>query len=712
MTANSQTKSSVLYQPTPVQAFPAVALCPPATRAEWQWWGVGLTLIGIFYAALVNPYWVPSGDGDLYLAIGRSLALGNGLRFNGQAVNICPPGWPLVLAGLMKISPTFLCFKVFLILCQTLQLGMWYWVLKRLVPVKLAVMGVALTAILNHVYSLTFWTHTEALYCLIATGATLVAMQLAEGKSGRRWRIALLLFLCFMCVFIRWAGTLQFVIIAAALLHRMPFWNLRQPAVRRQWYIAIACAVTLVGSLVLLRSKFKLTRAQAQAAAEAGAVFESQESEAVPPAQVTEESKEVAVLNFKVRELTLPEELWRRFNESGRWLSWLCWQPFRFTASVPRLASVDIVVGWIAMLVILVPLIKGTARFHWIWIGAVAYCSVLMINWPNANARYLVPIAPLLLAGIVMGAKEFFGPWRIRRKVVVAAVLVVLFIATAVTLVNVFTQFVLSPAALWTITGLVALRLMLRGDENEEYPLGTRWLRNTFVATVILCNLGLYGIDVSVFRSMDFYGRYEAGFNSEIISICHHLNQANLENKELAVSERYVNFNRPRKSKYSTRAAVLLTNRTVWSVRDKEAGSPPKTALLRWITTQRSKPVLARSISQGDLSFKTIRAFYLDQRPNIPWRVWHFKLSRDFNQQLVREPLGPDSGGWKLFELKLEQVPPSTQPTTVPAKPKPQRPATTQPSTRPTQAPHEWKRTVLPIEVPRVTGWPTRVPGM
>jgi len=683
-----------------------------ASAREWQWWGAGLLAIAIFYLALLNPYWVPSGDGDLYVSIARSIALGQGLRFNGQAVNICPPGWPLLLAGLMKISPTFLCFKIFMILCQTIQLGMWYWVLKRLVPVKIAVMSVALAAILNHVYSLTFWTHTEAVYCVISTGATLLALQIAEGRGGFKWRLSLLLVLCFLCVFMRWAGTLQILIIGAALLHGMKFWDFRSPAVRRQTLIAVTCAVVLAGSLFVLRHKFKLTRAQQVAQVEAGAVF-GDDSAVVGTVQKTEESNEVGIINIaSTRELTVYEELWRRFNESGRWLSWLCWQPFRFTASVEGLASLDIVVGWIAMLVFMVPLAKGIHRRHWLWLGAVVYCSVLMINWPNANPRYLVPIAPLLLAGIIIGAKQFFGSWQFSRKAIVALALVITSITVCVTLANIFTQYVVSPAALWTMCGLLALRLMLRGDEGEEYPLGTRWLRNVFVATVILCNLTLYGIDLTVFRSRDFYGRYEAGFNSEIISACYYLNQVGLENKELAVSERYVNFNRPRKSKFSTRAAVLLTNHTVWSVRDKQAGSPPKSDLLRWITTQRSKPVLRAAAAQGDLSLKSIRAFYLDQRPNVPWRVWHFKLSRDFNQRLVKDPLGPDSGGWKLFELWFEQVPPSTQPSTRPVKPRSTQPAMTQPSTRPTQPPHEWKRTAAPIEVPPVNGWPTRVPGM
>ena len=192
MTIQSQAKS--IPYATEAASVPLALI--HSDKCEWKWWVGGMLLIAVFYAALLNSYWVPSGDGDLYLAIARSLALGKGLRFNGQVVNICPPGWPLILAGLMKISPTFVLFKIFLILCQTLQLGLWYWVLKRIVPMKIAVMSVAVTAILNHVYSLTFWTHAEAVFCVISTAATLLALHLAEGGDRRKWRIALLLLLC------------------------------------------------------------------------------------------------------------------------------------------------------------------------------------------------------------------------------------------------------------------------------------------------------------------------------------------------------------------------------------------------------------------------------------------------------------------------------------------------------------------------------------
>src|SRR5437868_5483312 len=69
-----------------------------------------ITLLVLFalYLPLQNPYWVPGGDSEVYTAAARSIVLGQGFKFNGYPVGMVPPGWSYVLAGLMKISPTFL----------------------------------------------------------------------------------------------------------------------------------------------------------------------------------------------------------------------------------------------------------------------------------------------------------------------------------------------------------------------------------------------------------------------------------------------------------------------------------------------------------------------------------------------------------------------------------------------------------------------------
>src|SRR6185295_11272654 len=48
------------------------------------------------YALLQNRYWVPSGDSEVYISIARNIARGDGYTFNGQPVQMVPPGWPVV----------------------------------------------------------------------------------------------------------------------------------------------------------------------------------------------------------------------------------------------------------------------------------------------------------------------------------------------------------------------------------------------------------------------------------------------------------------------------------------------------------------------------------------------------------------------------------------------------------------------------------------
>src|SRR5205085_8309168 len=66
---------------------------------DWKIFPLTLLIIIALYALLQNRYWVPAGDSELYTAAARSLARGEGYRFNGQLVAITPPGWSLMMAG-------------------------------------------------------------------------------------------------------------------------------------------------------------------------------------------------------------------------------------------------------------------------------------------------------------------------------------------------------------------------------------------------------------------------------------------------------------------------------------------------------------------------------------------------------------------------------------------------------------------------------------
>src|SRR5690349_1030310 len=67
-----------------------------------------LLILLVFYGLLQNRYWVPAGDSEFYIAAARSLAKGEGYRFNGLRVASAPPGWPAIMAAVMTITPYFL----------------------------------------------------------------------------------------------------------------------------------------------------------------------------------------------------------------------------------------------------------------------------------------------------------------------------------------------------------------------------------------------------------------------------------------------------------------------------------------------------------------------------------------------------------------------------------------------------------------------------
>jgi hypothetical protein len=79
-----------------------------------------------------------------------------------------------------------------------------------------------LTAIIAHVYSLSFWMHSDALFCLLTTGAMVLACQINEGRSHVAWRTTLLVVLCIAAQLVRWAGALQWLVIAGVLIRGYP----------------------------------------------------------------------------------------------------------------------------------------------------------------------------------------------------------------------------------------------------------------------------------------------------------------------------------------------------------------------------------------------------------------------------------------------------------------------------------------------------------
>ncbi|MEL7237477.1 MAG: hypothetical protein AAGK78_01340, partial [Planctomycetota bacterium] len=461
-------------------------------RYPWRatWW---LTLgISLLYLVPLTPLWTPGGDSEFFVSAARSIVRGEGYRFNGGPVAIAPPAWPLLLAGVFQISPTFLAAKLVNILCLA---GAWllaHRVLLRLMPTRIATTAVLLSAILNVAYPLTFWLHSDPLFCLVAWTACLSAVRLAE-DAGRRVDWAVLLLASALLPVVRYAALIQMGITMALLLGG---WNRH-----RKRTIA---AVLAVG--VATAASFKAT--EVGLAWHASSLQVATQPDEWPATPTLAESQTASVLsNGPATERSWLADRTLRVAQASRWPAWLLVYPMRFASAIALAAWIPLVVG----LVVMAAIATATRWRQWqltVWPAVLIYILLLAFVWPLPNARYLVPVAPLVIGGVLLGLQRL-EPRRFAK-----------------------------PLTLF------------------------------FVGVVGTINAGMYVVDVVVQRIPNYYAHYEGGQVASLIAACDYMNEVGVGDREVAISERYDNLGAMRFLKTSSRQAVLLLDREVIIVPD------------------------------------------------------------------------------------------------------------------------------------------------
>lgn len=574
-----------------IESQPSKPAAEPAgqtAKSRPTGWLLALAVLPLaaVYFAMLNPYWVPSGDGEVYTAIARSVVRGEGLMFNGSPAAISPPGWPVVLAGVMFISPTFAALKIFTTLCMLGSLAITFFILRRFIDDRTSAVVVLLTGTLSTLYPLTYWMHAEAFFCLLASAAILLAFRVSENRGGVGSVAALLVLLAAMCV-TRWPGVLHVALLVPILLRGVPrSWTLRR--------VITALLVVLVGAGSFLSTHrfLSLTPEQKSAARAAGGASEEevdagQRSPTAakpppgPPLPETDDSSTPSIpVPVASAERSAMQEYVHRALDAGTWFSYLLWQPSRFAATIRAADVFMLLVGWFVIGLLAVTAATAVLQRQWFWIGLAAYTGGLCLLWPNPNARYYVPIAPFILVGL-----------------------------------------------------FVALNVLARTSANApRWPKVAAGLRVALIASLLLGNLPLLGYDIFVFRSgSKFYDRFEAGSNRSLIEACHYIRTLP-DVTRVGVSEKYVNLNRVRYSKYGVRATHLLTDRIV-------IGAPRTNSM-----TRRPNRDVLRWAGENQIGV------YLYQPPVIPWRVWHFRLPESIQARLVKEPIEPDGQGWELYQ--------------------------------------------------------------
>src|SRR5690606_25647419 len=169
----------------------------------------------------------------------RNLLHGQGLEFNGLPVAFVPPGWPIVLAGLLSLTDQYLWLKAAQIANMLVYLLSAYAILLRFVPAPRAAVACGLAGLLWPLYPLTMWLHSDAFFCAIAGLTGLAAVTWGDGRLGRGWLLVIVLG-CAAGVVVRWAALAQAFVLAALIcgsgresLGRLGWWpylTLRQAA--------------------------------------------------------------------------------------------------------------------------------------------------------------------------------------------------------------------------------------------------------------------------------------------------------------------------------------------------------------------------------------------------------------------------------------------------------------------------------------------------
>jgi len=609
--AEAASAASAATEPSRATDLPPAPLDPESV--PWTWAaGVMLALLGL-YGILQNGLFVSNSDGEYYISVARNIALGRGYQYNGQPVGLVPPGWPLVLAGAMRVSGSFAFLTWVTAVLMVAAGGLWFRALLRWTTPRRAAIVTLLGFTLFWGYHSAILLQSEALFCALLAWAVLLALQVAEGRPGW-WRVAVLVLLCAALVSVRWAGVLTWAVVGAILLSGEIV-----PRANRRWAAAVLTAAATIGAFVGIRHGLRQLGADAAPATvatststtlPAGAVVVEEVSEA--PGSPDGDGPGV-VRNVDTDKLSrdlydiMPSSglplLRERLGAAGVWAGTAFWMPAKVAVSDRRIAAVVNVFGWGLIAVMGVWAVSLARRRQWVGLGVLAYGLMLVVRWSSANERYLLPLAPLLILGV----------W-------------------------------------WGMERAAALRPAV-----ESWP----WWRPTcralaaaLIGSVALCNATLYGIDAYIARSSHFYDLHHGGRTRPLVDMAAYLTGRDLRDGELAVSPLYININRPAANSFGIRVMNVLTDRTIRTVPRQVCEGEPNDALLAWA---------------GERGVR----YYLYYPPVSPWRVWHFRMPW-LQRMVTGETAIPNNPHWVLYALedgravKVDPPPSGDWPTRLP----------------------------------------------
>ncbi len=652
---------------SPVSTDPAEPASTPCAAGDRRGLLAVILGLGAVYAGVHNGYWTPGGDSEVYACIARSLVRGEGLIYNGRAVAIVPPGWPIALAGLMAISASFAFLKATQAVLLVAAFAVFYRILRRYASPRLAALCTLIGGALHPVYPLSFWLHSEPLFLLLGNLAVLGALRVGErrgGTAGRVATVAAVVLLIGASVLVRYGGVFQWLLVAGAFFAGRPrdadvastrrlarlarLVELRTAGVAVTW---LAVGVTFLAaqtSLGLSRERSEpeptgdILLAQATpprpspASTPATAPSDNdptkQPVEDDPPAKpsVTATDPNAADPNDEAQPAPStapatdePAAAGPVVQESlghGDPLAAPGGNRELATEYAARAASGGKWIAW---------LLWYPARF--------------------ADSTRPLDVVPTLMGWVVLALCGATA-WRFARRGHGLWIGAALYLAAIVLLWP-------NPNARYLVPlGPLAILGTILGVRHIASRRSTRVLVPLFIASVALVNALLYVVDFRIARAGDDYPElWEAGDAASLVAAVAPLREVSIGHKQVAVSERYQNLGRVRFSKSGPRAVQLLLDRDLVPVPNNVSNAPWLPSVADWCAERGVR-------------------YYLYQNNIEPWRLWHFRLSPALHERLAGR--APDAeavgvgGGWELYRLEadanganiLVPVPPATDP--------------------------------------------------
>ncbi|MFB3893753.1 MAG: ArnT family glycosyltransferase [Phycisphaerae bacterium] len=144
---------------------------------------IAACVIVLLYASGIHGQWWPSLDSSGYLVLGRSIASGEGYRFNGQVDDTHPPGLPLLLAGVYLLAgENYWLFNGLITLSALGVLALMHACLKRITDPASALLLTVMTALGYRFFLNASRILSDMPMALLAWLAIYASMRLGRGR--------------------------------------------------------------------------------------------------------------------------------------------------------------------------------------------------------------------------------------------------------------------------------------------------------------------------------------------------------------------------------------------------------------------------------------------------------------------------------------------------------------------------------------------------